>query len=245
MGASQSQIDSATKIAKEVATDIMKKNSAKCAANTATSQEMNFSDITAGKGCILDFSNISQKADVDVKLDCTQVQQSMTDIQNNFKTAIDEKFKNESQAGLGFADASLKMVTDIKEAIKTKFDLQQLAECITDLKAQQKMNFKGIYTGECNPPAKVSFSNINQTIFANNAAKCVQKQVDAYTQQTNSDTDVKKEGEQSAKGGDLTEMIKWLIIGVVVAIFAAAFVKFVILKPPSIQQPNFPKPQYF
>lgn len=247
MGASQSQIKSATEIVKQVSTEVMKSSSAKCAANTAVSQNISFSNIKLGKGCQLDISDITQKADVAVNLDCKQVQESMTDIQNNFNTAIDNKFKADAEAGVGLANASIDIRNKIKETIKTKIDLKQLAECVTDLKAKQ--NFEvGFTMGDCAPPPNniIKISNINQTLFAQNTAKCVQEQFDKYSQTNTSGTEVSNEGETSAKGMDMTTFIVSILLGLFALALLGAFVKFVLLRPPSPQQlQQYSSPQQF
>jgi hypothetical protein len=245
MGASQSQIKSATEIVKEVSTEVMKSSSAKCAANTAVSQNISLRNIELGKGCAMEIENINQKADVAVNLDCKQVQESMTDIQNNFNTAIDNKFKADAEAGVGIANASIDIRNKIKETIKTKINLKQLAECVTDLKASQNFDI-GFKMGDCAPPPnnKVKISNINQTLFAQNTAKCVQEQFDKYSQTNTSGTEISNEGETSAKGMDMGALIIYIIIGLIALAVVGAFVKFVLLKPPSPQQ-FFPPPQQF
>ena len=253
MGASSSQIKSATEITKEVTSDIMKSSSAKCAANTAVSQNFSLRNVTLGKNCIMDISNINQKADVAINLDCRQVQDSMTDIQNKFNTAIDNKFKADAEAGIGLADASIEMKTKIKETIKTKFDLKQLAECVTDLKASQNIDI-GFTMGECDPPAKVSISNINQTLFAQNNAKCVQEQFSKFQQENTSGVQVSNEGEASSKGMSIPD---WLI-GICVAVVIIIIIMIVLAKTGILfssstgvqyiqPQPQYiqPQPQYF
>lgn len=255
MGASSSQIKSATEITKEVSADIMKSSSAKCAANTAVSQNFSLRNVTLGKNCIMDISGINQKADVAINLDCRQVQDSMTDIQNKFNTAIDNKFKADAEAGVGLADASIDIQNKIKETIKTKFDLKQLAECVTDLKASQNIDI-GFTMGECDPPAKVSIGNINQTLFAQNNAKCVQEQFSKFQQENTSGVEVSNEGEASSKGMNMDWLI-WVGVIVVVILLIVAVLKSGILssllsssssRVQYIQpQPQYiqPQPQYF
>lgn len=248
MGASQSQIKSATEITKEVSSDIMKSSSAKCAANTAVSQNLSIRNVVLGKNCIMDISNINQKADVAINLDCKQVQDSMTDIKSKFNSAIDNKFKADAEAGVGLANASIEIRNKIKDTIKTKFDLKQLAECITDLKASQNIDI-GFKMGDCDPPAKVSISNINQTLFAQNNAKCVQEQLDKMIEENKSEIQVSNEGETSSKGMSMG-LIWVLALVILVIIFVALGLKFDLfskLFSSSKPQPQYfqPQPQYF
>lgn len=254
MGASQSQIKSATEITKEVSSEIMKSSSAKCAANTAVSQNFSIRNVELGKNCIMDISGINQRADVAINLDCKQVQDSMTDIQNKFNTAIDNKFKADAEAGIGLANASIDIRNKIKETIKTKFDLKQLAECITDLKASQNIDI-GFKMGECDPPAKVSIGNINQTLFAQNNAKCVQQQVDKMVQENTSGVQVSNEGEASSKGmsmdwliwvGAIIVVILLLVGSLKLGLFSSSSsgVQYIQSQPQYIQsQPQFVQPQ--
>lgn len=248
MGASQSQIKSATEITKKVSSDIMKSSSAKCAANTAVSQNLSIRNVVLGKNCIMDISNINQKADVAINLDCKQVQDSMTDIKTEFNTAIDNKFKADAEAGVGLANASIEIRNKIKDTIKTEFDLKQLAECITDLKASQNIDI-GFKMGDCDPPAKVNISNINQTLFAQNNAKCVQEQLDKMIEKNKSEVQVSNEGETSSKGMSM-DWIIWVCIaaGIIALIVLASKLGLFSSSSSGVQyiqpQPQYVQPQY-
>jgi hypothetical protein len=191
MGAAISRSISVSNIVNESIMEILMESSTSCQSQSITSQDMLFSDIQT-VGCDVDFSNISQTANVSINLACAQSSELSSDLQNKFKAKLDEKIEAETKGTtLGFSNAESASITQAVNKVKNSISMESVVECISQSIITQKAEFSKI-TAQCYPGQKVSFRNIKQVILSTQINNCINNNNAATKAITELQTDIDK-----------------------------------------------------
>jgi hypothetical protein len=191
MGAAISRSISVSNIVNESIMEILMESSTSCQTQSIATQDMLFSDIQT-LGCDVDFSNISQTADVSINLACAQSSELSSDLQNKFKAKLDEKIEAETKGtALGFNNAQSASITQAVNKVKNSISMESVVECISQSIIQQKAEFSKI-NAICYPGQKVSFRNIKQVILSTQINNCINSNNAATKAITELQTDIDK-----------------------------------------------------
>ena len=191
MGAQQSISTSVNKVLNESISNTMISNVSNSAQNNAASNSISFDNITAGPGCNLDFSNISQKLIQIPNFSSMSSNSNSQDLQTKFNTALDQKVDSavSGLAGGVYTASVSKAISDTKNIVKNNTNISNLATCVQDNIAKNTANFAHIVTncpGYCAstvgcPKDNVcdfslcttKFDNITQDLTQKAVASCV------------------------------------------------------------------------
>jgi hypothetical protein len=189
MGNQQSSAQAITDIVNNATTNVLMQSSQKCGQNNTSSQTMEFSDITAGPGCNLDFSNISQTSIQSPNFTCALSAANSSELQNQLSTQLDQAAKSE-QSGLAGAlnsTSNSNSIATIKSNIMNNINISQVSECVQNNISTQKQKFGKISAscpGYCNTGCqsgftcdmslcRTNFNNISQSITQSAVGSCL------------------------------------------------------------------------
>lgn len=247
MGASQSTVKSVTDIVQEATKDVVMANSAQCSASSGMSQTMRIRGLKAGRNCAIDISKMGQKLKLEVNLNCVQNQGNSADLQTKFESKLDEKIKNESEAGLGLSNATVEQKKAMSQKIKTNVKMSNVASCLASTFGKQEILIEDLETGDCPDPITLAIANllgmnvksgitvkdIQQDAVVKTTAKCVQDQLNKLGDVNSMVSDVKSDTSSSAKGMDPMALFGGIAIMLIAAALLVGIAKGMIPKPPT------------
>lgn len=245
MGASQSTVKSVTDIVQEATRDVVMANSAQCSASSGMSQTMRIKGLKAGKNCMIDISKMGQKLKLEVNLNCVQNQGNSAELQNKFESSLDEKIKNESQAGLGLSNATVDQKKNVAQKIKTNVKMSNVASCLASTFGKQEILIEDLEVGDCPDPitlavanilgmnirSGISIKDIQQDAVVKTTAKCVQDQLNKLGDVNSMVSSVVSDTSSSSKGMDPMALFGGIAILLVALAVLAGIVKGMIPSP--------------
>jgi len=188
MGTASSKSIAISDIVNNSVTNVMMKSSSQCKMNTEAIQKMSFSDLDF-VGCSVNFSNISQMADIETNFACAQDTEQNTELINEFSTELDQELEAALSGlpGAVISESETKSITKMKNDIVANIDIEQISECVASTLTEQKLEFDKIKV-DCTgaEDTTVNFDNIKQRLIQSNVAECIQ----ANTQVTKSINDI-------------------------------------------------------
>jgi hypothetical protein len=212
MGATVSKSKSITDIIQEATSEVMQESAANCSASSTARQLIDIENLSVGKNCSINISDISQTAVAKVNFNCLQDQKNITKTQTDFDSKIKEKLEAESKGGIGVSAAIVEAKKKLTQLTASRVKMSDIANCMSKLSQDQELKIKKLMTGDCEPGSTaINISNIAQKIFADNTTKCVQEQLGKLgtevTAALSSDTIVSA----VASGMDFSGLFMWLL----------------------------------
>jgi hypothetical protein len=220
MGATVSKTKSVTDIIQEATNEVMQQSAANCSASSSSRQLIDIENLSVGKNCSINISDISQTAVVKVNFDCLQDQKNITKTQTDFDSKIAEKLEAESKGGIGISAAVVESKKKLTQQIASRVKMSNVASCMSRLNKEQELRIRKLSTGDCEPGnTAINISNIAQRIFSDNTTKCVQEQLNNLGSEVTSALSSDTTASAIASGMDLSGMFIWIfIVGFIVLI---------------------------
>lgn len=219
MGITQSKSFSANDIISNSLTSVLMESSMNCNVKQHALQDLTFSNVET-IGCNVTFSNITQDANLNINLSCSQDIANESDLQNKFSNKLDNDLSSSiKNLNLGLNNSETNAISRIQNTIKNEINVKNIADCIVYSLVEQKMQFGNI-KATCLPEQEnknITFDNIRQTIVINTVTSCLQKNENVTKAISELDTIVKNKLSSSITGIDP------LVSGIASAIFAIVF----------------------
>lgn len=224
MGATVSKTKSITDIIQEATNEVMQQSAANCSASSTATQLIDIENLTVGKNCTINISDISQTAVVKVNFDCLQDQKNITKTQTDFDSKITEKLEAESKGGLGISAAIVEAKKKLTQQIASRVKMSAIANCMSQLSQDQELKIKKLTTGDCEPGSTaINISNITQRIFADNTTKCTQEQLGKLGSEVTTALSSDTIASAIASGMDLSGLFTWLVLAGLILLILLRF----------------------
>lgn len=228
MGATVSKTKSVTDIIQEATNEVMQQSAANCSASSSARQLIDIENLSVGKNCSINISDISQTAVVKVNFDCLQDQKNITKTQTDFDSKITEKLEAESKGGLGISAAVVESKKKLVQQIASRVKMSNVASCMSRLNQEQELRIRKLTTGDCEPGnTAINISNIAQRIFSDNTTKCVQEQLNNLGSEVTSALSTDTIASAIASGMDLSGMLIWFFIFGFIALIVLRFLRII------------------
>lgn len=228
MGATVSKTKSVTDIIQEATNEVMQQSAANCSASSTATQLIDIENLSVGKNCSINISDISQTAVVKVNFNCLQDQKNITKTQTDFDSKITEKLEAESKGGLGISASVVEAKKNLTQQIASRVKMSDIATCMSKLSQDQELRIKKLTTGDCEPGSTaINISNIAQRIFADNTTKCVQEQFNNLGSEVTSALKSDTMALAIASGMDLSGLFMWLIPALIILLIALRFFRII------------------
>jgi len=217
-----------TDIVNESVTNVIMSSSQSCGASMSANQQLTFSNIKT-MGCNVNFSNISQEADLTQNFSCSQNSDQSATLAAKFKTELDAKTEAVT-TGLFPSPSDAETITKLKNKVVANIDISSISTCVASFIANQNLTF-GKLDIDCTgaDDKSLNFNNIKQKLTMTQVAKCIQSSkaaADATTEFENKLkllTSAKSEGlDIFASCASLGSFMIPLIISIVLCIVIAS-----------------------
>jgi hypothetical protein len=193
MGNQQSTASAVSDVVNKSVTNVLLNTSSSCKQSNTSVQKLDFSNITAGEGCSLNFNNISQTSTQTPNFSCSNSASNEQNLLNQFKTQLDQQAQS-TVAGLAGAlnsQSSSEIVNNLKNKIENNINISSVSQCVQDNIAKQKQNYNKIVAscpGYCRnlqqcvgvdpklcdmSKCSTNFSNISQAITQAAVGQCM------------------------------------------------------------------------
>lgn len=193
MGNQQSTASAVSDVVNKSVTNVLLNTSSSCKQSNTSVQKLDFSNITAGEGCSLNFNNISQTSTQTPNFSCSNSASNEQNLLNQFKTQLDQQAQS-TVAGLAGAlnsQSSSQIVNNLKNKIENNINISSVSQCVQDNIAKQKQNYNKIVAscpGYCRnlqqcvgvdpklcdmSKCSTNFSNISQAITQAAVGQCM------------------------------------------------------------------------
>jgi hypothetical protein len=228
MGATVSKTKSTTDIIQEATSEVMQQSAANCAASSTARQLIDIDNLSVGKNCSINISDISQTAVAKVNFSCLQDQKNITKTQTDFDSKIKEKLEAESKGGFGVSASVVEAKKTLTQQVASRVKMSDIASCMSKLSQDQELKIKKLSTGDCEPGSTaINISNIAQRIFADNTTKCVQEQLGKLGSEVTSALSNDTVASAIATGMDLSGLFLWLVPLAIIAFIVLRFFRII------------------
>lgn len=218
MGNAQSISDNIYDTISQSLTNILVQNSLGCSNNDAVEQTLSIRNITAPKGCSLNFEGISQSAIFLPDITCGM----STDNKGQLISKLKDELRLQARAklsGIGGAINSQsisKIINKLVNDISVNIDIQQISKCVSQHIAKQRLSLENISTHcpaycsdvslckgiDCDmSQCKTSFKNISQSILLATVSKCISQSTNLHN--------VVNEASTKLFAENISELVGW------------------------------------
>ena len=208
MGAQMSTAKTETVSVSKIVTDIIMSSSQNCAGAINSNQEMTFSNIKT-RGCSLNFSDISQDANISQNFSCAQNSDNSSELQSKLKLGLDAAAEAATKGmTIGANSSNSETITNLKNDVMTNVNVSSIANCVASAIANQKILF-GKIEADCrgSDDKSVTFNNIKQLITLTQVAKCIQENQQALQSVNAFENELKVKTSATTSGIDLPSLL--------------------------------------